>query len=43
VCLCSNSSSGGTVPAQDGPVLISTALLGGGCMFFGGGITGGVG
>ena len=36
MCLCSNSSRGGTVPAWDGPVLISTALLGGGCMGFSG-------
>ena len=32
--MCSNSSRDGTVPALDGPVLIRTALLGGGCMGF---------
>ena len=34
MCLYSNGSRGGTVSEWDGPVLISTPLLGGGCMFF---------
>jgi len=34
VCLCSNSSRGGTVSARDGSVLISMAVLGGGCRGF---------